>query len=165
LEFHIGKLFIGQDILGDKDYSHLKPAYQIAVLAKKRFFEEEKYLHTFEYYDKEHGVSLNGRSRIITLELSKADKIVDKPIQKMTASELWAVFFRYLTDKSKRGKINEILEIEEGIAMASEVLMTISRDEVERTRLMSEIQVSSGHPEQDRVLQEGMPDGRTVGNT
>jgi predicted transposase/invertase (TIGR01784 family) len=138
LEFHIGKLFTGQDIQGDKDYSYLKPAYQIAVLAKKRFFEDEEFLHTFEYYDPEHGVSLNGRSRIITLELSKVDQVVDKPIQEMTASELWAVFFRYLTDKSKREKINEILEVEEGIAMASEVLMTISRDEAERARLVSE---------------------------
>ncbi|MDR2479307.1 MAG: hypothetical protein LBD48_08340, partial [Treponema sp.] len=37
-----------------------------------------------------------------------------------------------------RGKINEILNYEEGIAMASEVLMTISKDEVERARLVSE---------------------------
>ncbi|MDR1863338.1 MAG: hypothetical protein LBQ67_05390, partial [Treponema sp.] len=35
-------------------------------------------------------------------------------------------------------KINEIIEQEEGIAMASEVLMSISKDEVERARLMSE---------------------------
>jgi hypothetical protein len=96
------------------------------------------FLHTFEYYDREHGVSLNGRSRIITLELSKLERVVEKPIGAMTAPEQWAVFFRYLTDKSKREKINEIVEAEEGIAMASEVLMTISRDEVERARLMSE---------------------------
>jgi predicted transposase/invertase (TIGR01784 family) len=139
LEFHTGKLFTGQDIQGEgRNYSHLKPAYQIALLVKKRFFDDEAFLHTFEYYDREHGISLNGRSRIITLELSKLERVVEKPIRSMTASEQWAVFFRYLTDKSKRGKINEILEIEEGIAMASEVLMTISRDEAERARLMSE---------------------------
>jgi hypothetical protein len=43
-----------------------------------------------------------------------------------------------LTDKARRGKINEIIECEEGIAMASEVLMTITKDEVERARLVSE---------------------------
>jgi len=53
--------------------------------------------------------------------------------------EYWAVYFRYLTDQRKRRKINEILEREEGIAMASEVLLTISRDEAERFRLMSEL--------------------------
>jgi predicted transposase/invertase (TIGR01784 family) len=83
-------------------------------------------------------VSLEGRSRIITLELSKLEMVVEKPTAAMSVQEYWAVFFRYLTDKSKRRKINEIVEYEEGIAMASQVLLTISKDEVERARLMSE---------------------------
>jgi predicted transposase/invertase (TIGR01784 family) len=139
LEFHAGKLFIGQDIRGgDKNYDDLKQAYQIAILANERFFGDDISLHTFEYYDPVHGVSLNGRSRIITLELSKLDKVVKKPIKEMNAPELWGVFFQYLRDTKKRGIINEIIACEEGIAMASEVLMTISRDEVERARLRSE---------------------------
>jgi predicted transposase/invertase (TIGR01784 family) len=139
LEFHAGKLFTGQDIRGkDKDYDDLKQAYQIAILADKRFFFFFLILHTFEYYDSVHNVSLDGRSRIITLELSKLGKVVRKPIKDMNAPELWGVYFRYLLDKSKRGIINEIIAYEEGIAMASEVLMTISRDEVERARLISE---------------------------
>jgi predicted transposase/invertase (TIGR01784 family) len=56
----------------------------------------------------------------------------------MNRQELWGVYFRYLRDKSKRGMINEMMEYEEGIAMASEVLLSISKDEVERARLMSE---------------------------
>jgi hypothetical protein len=47
-------------------------------------------------------------------------------------------FFRYLTDKGKRQKINEIMDYEEGIKMASEVLLTISKDEIERALLLSE---------------------------
>jgi len=139
LEFHAGKLFTGQDIRGsDKSYDDLRQAYQIAILAKDRFFSDDVILHTFEYFDREHGVSLNGRSRIVTLELSKLDKVIEKPIKEMTAPEHWGIFFRYLTDKAKRTKINEILKYEGGIAMASEVLMSISKDEVERARLMSE---------------------------
>jgi predicted transposase/invertase (TIGR01784 family) len=139
LEFHAGKLFTGQDIRGtEKTFDDLKYAYQIAILAKERLFLDEAAFHTFEYYDPAHQISLNGRSRIITMELSKLDKVIEKPIKDMSAQEHWAVFFRYLTDKAKRGKINEIIAHEEGIAMASEVLMTISKDEVERARLMSE---------------------------
>jgi predicted transposase/invertase (TIGR01784 family) len=139
LEFHAGKLFIGQDIREKKkNYDDLKQAYQIAILAKKHFFQDDIPLHTFEYYDPTHSVSLNGRSRIITLELSKLGKVVEKPIKDMGAPELWGVFFQYLPDKSKRGIINQIIACEEGIAMASEVLMTISKDEVERARLISE---------------------------
>jgi predicted transposase/invertase (TIGR01784 family) len=139
LEFHVGKLFTGQDIRGaDKDYNDLKETYQIAFLVKERFFPDEVFLHNFEYYDPGHGISLNGRSRIITLELSKLGQVVEKPTEEMTAPEHWAVYFRYLRDRSKRKKINEILGFEEGIAMASKVLMTISQDEIERARLMSE---------------------------
>ncbi|MDR2053841.1 MAG: Rpn family recombination-promoting nuclease/putative transposase [Treponema sp.] len=139
LEFLIGKLFTGQDIRGsDKTYDDLKAAYQIAILAKGRFFSDESFLHSFEYYDPERSASLEGRSRIITVELSKAEGSAEKPVGEMAAAELWAVYFRYLTDKGKRKKINEIIAREEGIAMASEVLITISKDEAERARLMSE---------------------------
>jgi predicted transposase/invertase (TIGR01784 family) len=116
----------------------LKQAYQIAILANKRFFKDEIPLHTFEYYDPLHKVSLDGRSRIITLELSKPGKVVKKPIKDMNSPELWGIYFRYLQNKKKRGIINDIIKQEEGIAMASQVLMTISRDEVERARLISE---------------------------
>jgi predicted transposase/invertase (TIGR01784 family) len=139
LEYHAGKLFTVQDIRGaDKTFDDLKPAYQIAFLVRGRFFEDEGFFHTFEYYDPERSISLNGRSRILTLELAKLERVIEKPVGEMSGQEHWAVFFRYLTDKGKRQKINEILEYEEGIKMASEVLLTISKDEVERARLMSE---------------------------
>ena len=140
LEFHAGKLFTGQDIRGTgKTYADLKEAYQISILAKKRFFSDVDFLHTFEYYDPVHSISLNGKGRIITMELSKLDNIVEKPAEVMNEQELWAVFFGYLTDKNKRGKINDILKREEGIAMASEILINISKDEIERARLTSEL--------------------------
>ena len=140
LEFYVGKLFTGQDIRGSgRSYNDLKAAYQIAILAKERFFSDDEFYHTFEYYDPDHMVPLNGRSRIITLELSKLDKVVEKPACEMSVQEYWAVYFRYLTDKEKRRKINEIIELEEGIAMASEVLITITKDEVEQARLLSEL--------------------------
>jgi predicted transposase/invertase (TIGR01784 family) len=139
LEYHAGKLFTAQDIRGaDKTFDDLKPAYQIAFLVRGRFFADEDFFHTFEYYDPERGMSLNGRSRIITLELAKLDRVIGKPVEEMSGQEHWAVFFRYLTDKGKRRKINEIMEQEEGINMAGEVLLTISKDETERARLMSE---------------------------
>ena len=137
LEFHIAKLYIGQNIKGtDKTFDDLQQAYQISILAEERVFkDDEAFFHSFEYYDPVNKVSLNGRTQIITLELRKLDGIVEKPADEMSVSERWAVYFEYLTDREKRGKINEILEREEGIAMASEVLMTISRDDEERARI------------------------------
>jgi predicted transposase/invertase (TIGR01784 family) len=107
LEFYASKLFTGQTIRGvDKEYDDLKQAYQIAFLVKEQFFPDDEFLHAFEYYDPKRKVSLGGRSRIITLELSKLEPVLAKPSQAMTASEHWAVFFRYLTDKTKRQKMS-----------------------------------------------------------
>ena len=139
MEFHAGKLFTGQDIKGaDKGYNDLKQAYQITILAKERFFQDEEFYHSFEYYDPIRGISLNGKTRIISLELSKLDDIVSKPVEEMSSQERWAIYFKYSADKSKRKEINKILELEEGIAMASKLLIKISKDEIERARLMSE---------------------------
>ncbi|GHV44894.1 hypothetical protein AGMMS49546_29600 [Spirochaetia bacterium] len=80
-------------------------------------------------------MSLGGKTTIITVELSKADRIVSKPVMEMSSAERWSVFFRYVRDRGKRELINEIVEYEEGIAMASEVLLTVSRDEAERAVL------------------------------
>ncbi|MDR0758987.1 MAG: Rpn family recombination-promoting nuclease/putative transposase [Treponema sp.] len=162
LEFHAGKLFTGQEIRGrEKTYDDLKEAYQIAILARGRFFADDEFLHGFEYYDPERKIALGGRSRIITLELSKLDKVVEKPVGSMTMAERWGIFFRYITDKSKREKINELVEEEEGIAMAGEVLQRISKDEVERAWLASEYKYAVDT--QSKVVQarrEGRQEGR-----
>ena len=139
LEYYGGKLFTGQGIRGEgKNYIHLNQVYQIAILAKEKFFDDRVFIHTFEYYDPVNGISLNGKTKIITLELSKLNKIVEKPIKETSSQERWALFFEYLTVKEKRGKINEVIEQEEGIAMASKEVIKFSKDEIERARLISE---------------------------
>ena len=74
----------------------------------------------------------------------------------------------YLTDRSKRQKINEILEREEGIAMASEVLIEITEDEKEWVRQMSELKyqldtqsrlVTAERKGRQEGLQEGLKEG------
>ncbi|MDR2543805.1 MAG: Rpn family recombination-promoting nuclease/putative transposase [Treponema sp.] len=139
LEYYTGKLFGSQEISGiDKTYNDLKETYQIAILAQKSFFNDNDFFHSFEYYDHVRSVSLHGKTRIITLELSKVDRLKEKSADEMESSELWAYYFQNLTNRSKRAKINEILQVNEGIAMANEVLMEICRNEEERLRLLSE---------------------------
>ena len=174
LEFYTAKLFMGQHIRGSgKNFDDLKQTYQIALLARERFFPDDVFLHTFEYYDPDHKVSLNGRTQIITLELSKLDEIVEKPIDEMSISERWAVFFEYLTDKGRRDKINTILEYEEGIAMAGQVLMTVSRDEEERARLFRDEKIELDYQSKmvtaqrigfKKGLEEGHKEGREEGH-
>ncbi|MHC6204459.1 Rpn family recombination-promoting nuclease/putative transposase [Breznakiellaceae bacterium SP9] len=139
LAYYASKLFCSQDIRGkDKSYKDLQHSYQISLLVNDPLFADKELIHQFEYYDKTRKTSLEGRVHIITVELSKLEAVVEKAVKTMTPSEEWAVFFRYSTDKSKRGIINEILTREEGVAMAGTTLLTISRDDVERARLLSQ---------------------------
>jgi predicted transposase/invertase (TIGR01784 family) len=139
IEYYSSKLFISQDIRGQfKTYNDLKNSYQIALLVNAPMFKDDLFVHNFKHYDEENGISLGGRSHIITIELSKLEQIARKPVSEMTALERWAIFFRYTPDKDKREMVNKIIECEEGIAMAGQVMMTISKDEIERARLTSE---------------------------
>ena len=139
LEYYAGKLFTRQGIRGAKrNYSDLKDAYQIAILANGCFFDDKELVHSFQYYDPKHNVSLGGKSRIITIELKKAELVLEKPVAEMAACEAWALFFQYLTDRDKREKINDILEREDGIAMAGEALINITQDDIDWARQLSE---------------------------
>jgi predicted transposase/invertase (TIGR01784 family) len=136
LEYHTARLFVGQGIHGkDKTYDDLKETYQITILAKEKFFPDANFAHNFLYYDPDNRVPLGGRTRIITVELVKTEPIAGKPVEEMTNAELWAVFFQYLTDEEKRDKIMEIINREEGIAMAVDTLVNITQDEIEYARM------------------------------
>jgi predicted transposase/invertase (TIGR01784 family) len=166
LEYHAAKLFTGQDIHGkDKTYDDLKETYQIAILAKERFFPDENFAHSFQYYDSDNRVPLGGRTRIITVELVKTEPAAGKPVEEMTNAELWAVFFEYLTDEEKRDKIIEIIKREEGIAMAVETLVNITQDEIEYARMCnlikSQLDYQSGMVDAER---KGRAEGHAEGH-
>jgi len=140
LEYFASRQFVGQDIAGvEKHYSDLKETYQIVILAKRLFFPDKYLTHAFEFYDPQTQVSLDGKMRIITLELEKAATFIDKPVEEMTNAEAWAAFFQYLTNETKREKIKEIIRSEEGIAMAVKTLGTFSQKEIDYMRETAEI--------------------------
>jgi hypothetical protein len=60
---------------------------------------------------------------------------IDKPVSEMSGSELWAVYFQYLTNEAKREKIKEIIDCEEGIAMATNAMCQITSNFEEYSRL------------------------------
>jgi predicted transposase/invertase (TIGR01784 family) len=140
IEFFACKLFTGQNIRGKAaDYGDLEESWQITVIGKRRFFPDEEFYHQFRYYDRIRGVSLGGRSRIVTLELAKAKRVADKPVAGMSPAEKWAVFFEYLPNQQMRSKIEEIAESEEGIKMAEKVLNTFTKSELAYFRQMSKL--------------------------
>jgi predicted transposase/invertase (TIGR01784 family) len=133
-EYYAAKLFTSQNIRGaGRDYSDLKETYQISFVDKKLFFNDAAVTHHFEQYDKEHAAALGGKVRIVIVELAKLARLDGKAIVDMTAEERWAYFFKYGNDKTKRKQINELLMMQEAITMAATTLLTISRDENERS--------------------------------
>jgi len=167
LEYHTARLFVGQDIHGkDKDFDDLKETYQIAILAKRTFFPDESFAHNFLYYDPDNRVPLGGKTRIITVELVKTGPVVDKPIEEMTNAERWTVFFQYLTDEEKRGKIIEIINQEEGIAMALETLGTFTQSELEYIRESGRIKAElDWQCDMTEARREARNEGRSEGRS
>jgi len=120
------------------------------------------------YYDPDARISLGGKTKIITVELVKTKPIADKPVEEMTNAEQWAVFFQYLTDPERRGKIMEIINNEEGIAMAAKTLGTFTQSELEYIRqstlLKSELDWQSGLVDAERKgLRRGLRRGLKKG--
>ena len=82
----------------------------------------------------------------------------------MASQETWAVFFQYLTDKGKRRKINEIVQREGGIAMASEAIINITQEDREWARQLSEEKyVLDMQSMRVTAKREGRKEGREVG--
>jgi predicted transposase/invertase (TIGR01784 family) len=139
LEYYAARLYSSQEIQGtDKTYKDLTQTYQIAIIRGKQLYEDRELVHHFEYYDPELGVRLGGRTKIIVVELEKAAATTGKPVSEMSGEEMWALFFRFAKERKRRPLVNKVLRKEEGIAMAAEMLLRISRDEAERARLESE---------------------------
>ena len=170
LEFYSTRLFASQDIRGpENSYKDLKETYQIAIFENGRLFDDTDFFHNFEYYDHKRNMSLGGRSSIITLELSKLKGVEERPVNEMSITERWGFYLKYVTDKEKRDKINEIIASEEGIAMASQVLVEITKNDIERARYTSELKyildrqselVEAKREGRQEGLQEGRQEGR-----
>jgi predicted transposase/invertase (TIGR01784 family) len=114
--------------------------YGIVIVSNERLNKDPDIVQTFLYQNQKTGRPLRrGKTRIITVELCKAEQLLSKPTNGLEEQEAWVLFFQYLTDLEKRAKINEIINREAGIYMAVEELVTISQDERERARLEGEL--------------------------
>jgi len=107
-------------------------------------------------------------SRCSSFDGYKTGPVVSKPVEEMSNAELWAVFFEYLTDEEKRGKIISIINREEGIAMAVETLVTITQDEIEYARMCNLIKSqldwnTAIFEARSEGLEEGLREGRNEG--
>jgi predicted transposase/invertase (TIGR01784 family) len=158
-QFIISKSYTSQPIAGS-NYNALKKCYLICITNFDLLDNKLEFINNYRFRDKA-GNDLSDDETIIFMELSKIDAILEKPVDKMTNAEMWAIFFRYVTDKNKRDILNKIIDREEGIKMAVTVLDEISRSEEERIQyeneLIFDLDVRSNL---DGAKREGLKEGK-----
>jgi len=132
-QFLISRSYSSQD-LASKTYDDLKKRYIVCVLNYTLLdddVEGDDFRREYMWRDT-RGRVLTDDQTIIIIELTKIDGLLEKPVNKLTPLEQWVIFFRYATDQSKRELLNKIIEREEGIKMATQILENISMDKRER---------------------------------
>jgi predicted transposase/invertase (TIGR01784 family) len=157
-QFVISKAYSSQEISGEK-YSALQKCYLICII-NFTLLEEPVGLVTDYLFRDVNGRELTDDETILFIQLPEVDKILDKSVGSMSAQEMWAIFFRYMADKSKRDKLNEIIGRKEGIKMAANMLYEISQDEQARIQyeneLLADLDVRSWVSD---ALEDGYKDG------
>jgi predicted transposase/invertase (TIGR01784 family) len=139
IEYYGARFHTSQPSKG-KRYSELVPTYQVSIINRAIFADEEFY-HSFEMYDAKRAISLGGCMHIYTVELEKVEAIAHgKAVSEMTPLERWSAYLLYNADTSEFGKklIEEITRTEEGISVATQVKYGFSVDEERLLRLISE---------------------------
>jgi predicted transposase/invertase (TIGR01784 family) len=131
-------------------YDNLKHSYQMTFCGFTLFPERKKFISRFSFRDEE-GIELSGDAKIIFVELTKLNEIIKKPVETMTGEEMWSAFFAYASDRKYNRLLKEMIAAKEEIKMASELLQTISKDEIERAHFRSR-----------RMFQMDMEHGRLV---
>ena len=133
----ISKAYASQEISGF-DYNKLEKSYLIAITDFDIIKETNEYLKDYRFRDRQ-GNELTDSQTIVFLDLSKIESILKKPVDEMTNVEQWAIFFKYVTDKSKKDLLDKIIERGAGIRMATNILLEVSKDEEARAYYESEL--------------------------
>jgi predicted transposase/invertase (TIGR01784 family) len=161
-EHYVSRLFTAQENRGSRDYNKLAKAYQI-TLSEDELIKDNYLVHEFEYYDKKRNVSLIGKTRIITFEMSKLKKF-KKNISEMDSKERWGAYLEWINDKNKINELNEIIRLEGGIGMATQALRKISKnEEMQILAIKADIRRKDFLSDMDRKLKEGLAKGRAEG--
>jgi predicted transposase/invertase (TIGR01784 family) len=155
----ISRMYGSQEISG-LDYDKLQKCYLICITNFNIIKETTDYIKDYRYRDRQ-GNDLTDGQTIVFLDLSKIEDVLKKPVDTMTNVEKWAVFFKYVSDDSKRDILNKILEGEEGIRMATNILLEVSKDEEARAYYESELRFQLDQSSRmAQAKREGIKEGR-----
>jgi hypothetical protein len=102
------------------------------------FPERHGFTHRFSLRHDEDGEMLHDGIHALFVELTKLNEVIKKLVEQMTDIERFSMFLRYAESVEHRDLVNRIIESKEGLAVASELLMSISTNEDEKARFRSQ---------------------------
>jgi len=136
-----------------KSYDQLIRTYQVTFCRYTIFPARTDFINPFSMRHDVDNELLHNGIKAIFIELSKLAKVLKKPVEQMTDMEKIAIFLRYAENPDYRDVVNRIIESKEGLAVAGEVLMSISQDERERA-IFRNRRIALANLESDRVTAE-----------
>jgi predicted transposase/invertase (TIGR01784 family) len=158
IEYYLARLYSSAKTKGVKKYEDYPDAYQISIIGNRIInTENEDPISFYGLCDLKTKKPINGKMHMIIAELKK---IKTEDIEKMTAKEKWAAFFKWFKDKKKADKLGELIESEEGLQMATSALKYVSKDETTRRMI---IQRDMARRDWDHKLATSRDEGKAEG--
>jgi predicted transposase/invertase (TIGR01784 family) len=133
--YHVSDLHSGQDARGVR-YDKLMRSFHLTLCGYTVFPHRKEFIRRFSFRD-EGGELLSDAVEIIFVELSKLGDVIKKPVEAMTGEELWSCFFYYAANPKYNELTGKLIAVRKEIKMASELLQSISRDEIQRAHFRS----------------------------
>jgi len=143
--YYLCDLHSSQPSKGQRRYDKLARTYQITFCSYTIFPSKTDYVNSFSMRHDKDNELLHDAIHAIFVELSKLDEVLKKPVEQMTDLEKWSVFFQYAEKPTHRETVNKVIESEEVLNVAGELLMSISQNERERAIFRSRRKFQSDH--------------------
>ena len=143
--YYLTDLHSSQPAKGELRYDRMAKTYQITFCSYTIFPNMTGYVNAFSMRHDQTGELLSDALHVTFVELSKLEDIIKKPVNEMTDLDKWSVFFEYASDPEHRESVNEVIESEEVLQMAGNLLMSISQNERERAIYRSRRKYQTDH--------------------
>ena len=130
--YYLTDLHSSQPAKGLRRYDRLARSYQITFCSYTIFPNTQDYMNSFSLRHDTTGELLSDAISLTFVELSKLSEVVKKPVRDMTDLDKWSVFLQYAPDLEHREIVNKVIESEEVLQVAGDLLMNISKNERER---------------------------------
>ena len=130
--YYLTDLHSSQPAKGLRRYDRLARSYQITFCSYTIFPNTKDYMNSFSLRHDTTGELLSDAISLTFVELSKLSEVVKKPVRDMTDLDKWSVFLQYAPDLEHREIVNKVIESEEVLQVAGDLLMNISKNERER---------------------------------